>query len=163
MTGTPLQNNLHELWSLLNFLLPEIFASSSDFDEWFNLDGKGDGEEEELTDMEKEKRNKNIIEQLHRILRPFLLRRVKREVEKSLAPKVEIHFTQSQILASIGTAMRRRPQADRFRRGAGCRGRLLFHQDLNCLAVMPGGKNHALCDVFGRQDTAGWTKQRFVA
>lgn len=91
MTGTPLQNNLHELWSLLNFLLPEIFASSSDFDEWFNLDGKGDGEEEELTDMEKEKRNKNIIEQLHRILRPFLLRRVKREVEKSLAPKVEIH------------------------------------------------------------------------
>jgi len=91
LTGTPLQNNLHELWSLLNFLLPEIFASSSDFDEWFNLDGKGDGEEEELTDMEKEKRNKNIIEQLHRILRPFLLRRVKREVEKSLAPKVEIH------------------------------------------------------------------------
>lgn len=91
MTGTPLQNNLHELWSLLNFLLPEIFASSSDFDEWFNLDGKGDGEEEELTDVEKEKRNKNIIEQLHRILRPFLLRRVKREVEKSLAPKVEIH------------------------------------------------------------------------
>lgn len=91
MTGTPLQNNLHELWSLLNFLLPEIFTSSSDFDEWFNLDGKGDGEEEELTDMEKEKKNKNIIEQLHRILRPFLLRRVKREVEKSLAPKVEIH------------------------------------------------------------------------
>jgi len=91
LTGTPLQNNLHELWSLLNFLLPEIFASSSDFDEWFNLDGKGDGEEEELTDVEKEKRNKNIIEQLHRILRPFLLRRVKREVEKSLAPKVEIH------------------------------------------------------------------------
>lgn len=37
LTGTPLQNNLHELWSLLNFLLPEIFSSSDDFDEWFNL------------------------------------------------------------------------------------------------------------------------------
>lgn len=28
LTGTPLQNNLHELWSLLNFLLPDVFASS---------------------------------------------------------------------------------------------------------------------------------------
>ena len=37
LTGTPLQNNLHELWSLLKFLLPEIFSSSDDFDEWFNL------------------------------------------------------------------------------------------------------------------------------
>ncbi len=53
LTGTPLQNNLHELWSLLNFLLPEIFASSSDFDEWFNLGGN-----EELSEQEKEVRNK---------------------------------------------------------------------------------------------------------
>jgi len=52
---------LHELWSLLNFLLPEIFKSSSDFDEWFNLSGtKDDGTE--LTEAEKEQHNKNIIE-----------------------------------------------------------------------------------------------------
>ena len=52
LTGTPLQNNLHELWSLLNFLLPEIFSSSDDFDEWFNL-GPTD---QEMTEAEKEKR-----------------------------------------------------------------------------------------------------------
>lgn len=38
LTGTPLQNNLHELWALLNFLLPDVFSSSEEFDEWFNLD-----------------------------------------------------------------------------------------------------------------------------
>jgi len=87
LTGTPLQNNLHELWSLLNFLLPEIFSSSDDFDEWFNLGPT----EVEMTEMEKEKRNQNVITQLHRILKPFLLRRIKKEVEKSLPPKIEIH------------------------------------------------------------------------
>lgn len=87
LTGTPLQNNLHELWSLLNFLLPQMFSSSDDFDEWFNLSGADQGESE----AEKENRNKKIIEQLHRIMRPFLLRRIKKEVEFSLKPKVEIH------------------------------------------------------------------------
>lgn len=88
LTGTPLQNNLHELWSLLNFLLPEIFSSADAFDEMFDLQGNEDENE-----AEKEKRNKQVIEQLHRILRPFLLRRIKKEVEKTLPPKVEIHVT----------------------------------------------------------------------
>ncbi|RUP38768.1 SNF2LT [Jimgerdemannia flammicorona] len=39
ITGTPLQNNLHELWALLNFLLPDVFSSSDDFDKWFELQG----------------------------------------------------------------------------------------------------------------------------
>ncbi|KAL1832620.1 hypothetical protein ACET3Z_002271 [Daucus carota] len=38
-------NNLHELWSLLNFLLPEIFSSSETFDEWFAISGENDLEE----------------------------------------------------------------------------------------------------------------------
>ena len=33
LSGTPLQNNLHELWALLNFLVPDVFASSEQFDE----------------------------------------------------------------------------------------------------------------------------------
>jgi ATP-dependent DNA helicase len=38
VTGTPLQNNLGELWSLLNFLLPDVFYSMSTFESWFDMD-----------------------------------------------------------------------------------------------------------------------------
>ena len=79
---TPLQNSLHELWALLNFLVPDVFASSDQFDEWFNLD---------IEDNDEKNR---LISQLHKILRPFMLRRLKKEVEKSLPPKHEtILFT----------------------------------------------------------------------
>ena len=74
LTGTPLQNNLHELWALLNFLLPEVFGNSEDFDEWFDIKGSDPAE---------------VVQKLHKILRPFLLRRLKSDVEKSLPPKKE--------------------------------------------------------------------------
>jgi SWI/SNF-related matrix-associated actin-dependent regulator of chromatin subfamily A member 5 len=60
---TPLQNNLHELWALLNFLLPDIFSSSEQFDEWFDLE------------IDDENAKKQMISQLHKVLRPFMLRR----------------------------------------------------------------------------------------
>ncbi|TIC25097.1 hypothetical protein E3Q10_03853 [Wallemia mellicola] len=80
ITGTPLQNNLQELWALLNFLLPDVFSSAEDFDDWFtnNRDGKENSDE--------------VVKQLHKVLRPFLLRRVKADVEKSLLPKKEINL-----------------------------------------------------------------------
>lgn len=75
ITGTPLQNNLHELWALLNFLLPEIFSSAETFDEWFQISGDNDQHE--------------VVQQLHKVLRPFLLRRLKSDVERGLPPKKE--------------------------------------------------------------------------
>ncbi|KAJ1957620.1 chromatin remodeling complex Adenosinetriphosphatase [Dipsacomyces acuminosporus] len=77
ITGTPLQNNLHELWALLNFLLPDVFGSSDVFDEWFQ---KGEGDQEQ------------VVQQLHKVLQPFLLRRIKSDVEHSLQPKKEVNL-----------------------------------------------------------------------
>jgi SNF2 family DNA or RNA helicase len=88
LTGTPLQNNLSELWALLNFLLPKIFNSCDDFEKWFNqpFSSKLPGEKNtELT----EEQELLIIHRLHNILRPFLLRREKKEVEKELPSKTE--------------------------------------------------------------------------
>jgi len=75
ITGTPLQNNLHELWALLNFLLPDIFGDAEQFDEWFSMSDE-DGKE-------------NVIKKLHTVLRPFMLRRVKKDVAGMLPPKKE--------------------------------------------------------------------------
>ncbi|KAJ1662180.1 chromatin remodeling complex Adenosinetriphosphatase [Coemansia sp. RSA 1813] len=77
ITGTPLQNNLHELWALLNFLLPDVFGSSEVFDEWFQ---KGESDQEQM------------VQQLHKLLQPFLLRRIKSDVEHTLLPKKEINL-----------------------------------------------------------------------
>uniref|UniRef100_A0AC35TTL7 Chromatin-remodeling complex ATPase chain Iswi n=1 Tax=Rhabditophanes sp. KR3021 TaxID=114890 RepID=A0AC35TTL7_9BILA len=77
ITGTPLQNNLHELWALLNFLLPDLFNNSEDFDSWFtNENCLGNNEE--------------VVKRLHQVLQPFLLRRLKSDVEKGLLPKIEL-------------------------------------------------------------------------
>jgi len=76
ITGTPLQNNLNELWALLNFLLPDIFASEADFETWFSL---GDADAKD-----------NVVKKLHTVLRPFMLRRIKKDVEKDLPPKREV-------------------------------------------------------------------------
>ena len=75
ITGTPLQNNLHELWALLNFLLPEVFDEADKFDQWFNTE-------------DEEARN-NVVKRLHTVLQPFLLRRVKADVDKDIPPKTE--------------------------------------------------------------------------
>ncbi len=72
LTGTPLQNSTGELWSLLHFCNSSNFSSKEEFVEKFG----------QLSDSKQ-------VSELHSVLKPYLLRRVKEDVEKSLPPKEE--------------------------------------------------------------------------
>ncbi|MCJ1287270.1 swr1 complex component [Xylographa opegraphella] len=94
LTGTPLQNNLTELWSLLFFLMPSDstdtgiagFAGLQDFTSWFKkpVDQILEQGRETMDDEAKE-----LVHRLHGVLRPFLLRRLKADVEKQMPGKYE--------------------------------------------------------------------------
>ncbi|KAJ5126995.1 hypothetical protein N7448_007774 [Penicillium atrosanguineum] len=86
ITGTPLQNNISELWSLLHFLLPDVFNDLNSFENWFDFSSVlDDNGQAELI----ERRKRNLVSTMHSILKPFLLRRVKTDVEDSLPKKRE--------------------------------------------------------------------------
>jgi ATP-dependent helicase STH1/SNF2 len=87
LTGTPLQNNLPELWALLNFVLPKVFNSVKSFDEWFNTPFANSGAPDQMRLNEEE--SLLVIKRLHKVLRPFLLRRLKKDVESELPDKTE--------------------------------------------------------------------------
>ncbi|MFQ6651183.1 hypothetical protein Gotur_023049 [Gossypium turneri] len=74
ITGTPLQNSVEELWALLHFLDPDKFKNKDDFVQ--NYKNLSSFNEIELAN-------------LHMELRPHILRRVIKDVEKSLPPKIE--------------------------------------------------------------------------
>ncbi|GAO52392.1 hypothetical protein G7K_6470-t1 [Saitoella complicata NRRL Y-17804] len=94
LTGTPLQNNLMELWSLLYFLMPNGvsenlpvgFANLSEFQEWFgNPVDKMVENGAQYADDEAKK----TVTKLHTVLRPYILRRLKADVEKQMPAKHE--------------------------------------------------------------------------
>ncbi|KAG6545775.1 hypothetical protein Mapa_012736 [Marchantia paleacea] len=89
LTGTPIQNNLEELWALLNFLLPSIFNSSDDFSQWFNKPFESVSDSTPNQALLTEEENLLIINRLHQVLRPFMLRRLKQKVENELPEKIE--------------------------------------------------------------------------
>ncbi|KFY26579.1 hypothetical protein V491_01250 [Pseudogymnoascus sp. VKM F-3775] len=87
ITGTPLQNNLKELWSLLNFLLPAVFVDWEAFESWFDFSDLQDeeGTEEFIADQKKQE----LVKKIHLVLQPLLLRRIKADVEHMLPRKRE--------------------------------------------------------------------------
>ena len=72
LTGTPLQNNVGELWSLLKFVDPQRFAEREKFEKVFGNISTA-----------------NHVDALHAVLKPYLLRRLKTDVEQKLPPRVE--------------------------------------------------------------------------
>ncbi|KAK9053454.1 hypothetical protein SSX86_030088 [Deinandra increscens subsp. villosa] len=72
LTGTPLQNDLHELWSLLEFLMPDLFETE-------------DVDLKKLLNAE----DTELITRMKSILGPFILRRLKSDVMQQLVPKVQ--------------------------------------------------------------------------
>ncbi|XP_022733682.1 protein CHROMATIN REMODELING 19-like isoform X2 [Durio zibethinus] len=72
LTGTPLQNDLHELWSLLEFMMPDLFATE-------------DVDLKKLLNAE----DRELISRMKSILGPFILRRLKSDVMQQLVPKIQ--------------------------------------------------------------------------
>ena len=99
-TGTPLQNDLTELWSYLNFQQPEKFESRDDFKEWFR-------EPLQKALLHNKAINWKIIDNQHSILRPMLLRRLKKDVEKQLPSKKE-------VIVKCPLSLRQKYQYDEF-------------------------------------------------
>lgn len=77
LTGTPLQNNLHELWVLLKFMFPTIFPKSDTFDAAYN--------------PVTQEYDHKLLTQTHTLLMPFFLRRVKSDLSLDLPDKKEIN------------------------------------------------------------------------
>jgi DNA helicase INO80 len=78
-----------ELWALLHFIMPSLFDSHDEFNEWFSKDI------ENAAENKGSKLNEHQLRRLHMILKPFMLRRVKRNVQNELSEKVTsiVRFT----------------------------------------------------------------------
>ncbi|XP_073223338.1 chromatin-remodeling ATPase INO80-like [Cicer arietinum] len=83
LTGTPIQNNMAELWALLHFIMPTLFDSHEQFNEWFSKGIENHAEHGGTL-------NEHQLNRLHSILKPFMLRRVKKDVVSELTRKTEV-------------------------------------------------------------------------
>ncbi|KAI8454917.1 adenosinetriphosphatase [Phakopsora pachyrhizi] len=83
LTGTPIQNSMTELWALLHFIMPQLFDSHEEFSEWFSKDIENSVDK--AGGM-----NEHQLRRLHMILKPFMLRRIKKNVQNELGDKIEI-------------------------------------------------------------------------
>ncbi|KAL5719827.1 DNA helicase [Ranunculus cassubicifolius] len=83
LTGTPIQNNMAELWALLHFIMPTLFDSHDQFNEWFSKGIESHAEHGGTL-------NEHQLNRLHAVLKPFMLRRVKKDVITEMTAKVEV-------------------------------------------------------------------------
>lgn len=83
LTGTPIQNSMQELWALLHFIMPSLFDNHEEFSDWFSKDIESHAQSN--TQL-----NEQQLRRLHVILKPFMLRRIKKNVQSELGDKIEI-------------------------------------------------------------------------
>ncbi|KAG9454766.1 hypothetical protein H6P81_007670 [Aristolochia fimbriata] len=83
LTGTPIQNNMAELWALLHFIMPTLFDSHEQFNEWFSKGIENHAEHGGTL-------NEHQLNRLHAVLKPFMLRRVKKDVITEMTGKTEV-------------------------------------------------------------------------
>lgn len=83
LTGTPIQNNMAELWALLHFIMPTLFDSHEQFNEWFSKGIENHAEHGGTL-------NEHQLNRLHAVLKPFMLRRVKKDVITEMTSKREV-------------------------------------------------------------------------
>jgi len=151
ITGTPLQNNLEELWSLLNFLMPGTFDSSDDFKVWFGgtmespgprsvNDCHGPSDDVDSDDdavhaaLLNEEEVLIVTNRLHQVLRPFILRRLKDAVVADLPAKVEhvIRCRPSAYQSALFSAVE-----EHLSRKGGVRGVSNVLMELRCISNHP--------------------------
>lgn len=109
LTGTPIQNSMAELWALLHFIMPKLFDSHEQFQEWFSKDI-------EANSGNKQALNQIQLNRLHSILKPFMLRRVKKDVEKEIGDKTEysILCRMSRRQSELYTSIKKRLSLNEF-------------------------------------------------
>ncbi|BHF70900.1 Putative DNA helicase ino80 [Sparganum proliferum] len=103
LTGTPIQNAMRELWALLHFIMPTLFDSHDEFADWFSKDiesqaasggggagGGGGGDSTTTSGTSPGMMDENQLSRLRLILKPFMLRRIKTEVEHEISDKTEV-------------------------------------------------------------------------
>lgn len=97
ITGTPMQNNVRELWALLNFLIPELFNDEETFKTWFTAPFSLKDIEKSSNVAEKEKmikvnqeREAMLLANLHAMLTPIMLQRTKAEVFGTKLPPLRV-------------------------------------------------------------------------
>lgn len=101
LSGTPIQNSMAELWALLHFIMPTLFDSHEEFNEWFSKDIESHAENKTgINESNFYRLNVGYLfyfydvlehlSRLHMILKPFMLRRIKKDVENELSDKIEV-------------------------------------------------------------------------
>lgn len=86
LTGTPIQNSMQELWALLHFIMPTLFDSHDEFSDWFSKDIESHAQSNTGLDEQQ-------LRRLHMILKPFMLRRIKRMFKVSWVIKWKLIYS----------------------------------------------------------------------